>query len=63
MALSNRATGEVGVFDFTDPRRAAAIPERCYDVSQGITDRAVFYDGRLLIPAWNLGILMETETK
>ena len=63
MALSNRATGEVGVFDFTDPRRAAAIPGRCYDVSQGITDRAVFYDGRLLIPAWNLGILMETETK
>lgn len=57
VAFSDRRNGIIRVFDFRTPRHA--VFKRSYKLESGIPDRVVFHRGKMLIPGWNLGILIE----
>lgn len=57
VAFSDRRNGIIRVFNFKTPRHA--VLKRSYKLDSGIPDRVVFHRGKMLIPGWNLGILIE----
>ena len=57
VAFSDRRNGIIRVFNFKPPRHA--VLKRSYKLDSGIPDRVVFHRGKMLIPGWNLGILIE----
>ena len=63
VVLTTRNTGSVYAIDFSDPENAKVIPERSCKEIKGSPGRAVFYKGRIIIPAGHIGILYETADK
>ena len=59
VAFSDRRNGRVRAYDFRNPERPRPLEGRKFDLADGIPDRVVFHRGRMLIPGWNLGILVE----
>ena len=60
VVLTTRNTGSIYTLDFSNPEKAAVIPERSCKMIHGSPGRAVFYNGRIIIPAGHSGILYET---
>ncbi|WP_294434072.1 glycoside hydrolase family 44 protein [uncultured Victivallis sp.] len=58
--FTRREWGSVTTVDFTDPEHPAVIPGRSIASLPGSPGRALFWRGRLLIPAGHYGILFET---
>lgn len=59
VVFSDRRNGLVRAYDFRNPERPRPIAGRSFKLADGIPDRVVFHRGRMLIPGWNLGILVE----
>jgi hypothetical protein len=60
VVLTTRNTGSIYTLDFSNPEKAKVIPLRSCKAIHGSPGRAVFYKGRIIIPAGHSGILYET---
>lgn len=60
--FTDRHTGTITTVDFSDPEQAKVIPSRSFKGIPGSPGRAVFRNGRILIPAGHYGILYEIQT-
>ena len=58
VVFASRRDGKVVAIDMSQ-ERPVVIKERCYNLSDGNCDRIAFHQGRMVIPAGNLGLVLE----
>ena len=60
LCVVQRSTGTIATFDLSQPGKAIPLPKRSWTDVHGIPDRALFWRGRLVIPAGPDGVYIET---